>query len=241
MNEEKTKKNEITEDGAKQSEDKPKPAKRTWFCAVVQTDFPDQMDCLRYIAQHPEQFPVCIAIVHDKDRFDKDDDEDAAKFAKSETYVRKNADGTESEYRNGDIKPPHIHLLLKMPRKMLASSLSKQFCNQVYFQDCSDEIGYAHYLTHNVFRARNKHQYAPADICKCEYTTQKGWRLYCEMTSGTSDIDLVDACDIWQDALRNEKGDMAAALALLCVNGQNYVIKKIASHSNFFDKYFKHQ
>lgn len=240
MSEEKIKKDEITEDGAKQSENEPKPAKRTWFCAVIQTDFPDQTDCLRYMAQHPEQFPVCIAIIHDHDKFDAEDEEDAKKFEKSEIYVRKNGDGTESQFRSGDAKPPHIHLLLKMPRKMLASSLSKQFCNQIHFQDCSDEIGYAHYLTHNVFRARKKYQYAPADVCKCEFTTSKGWRLYCEMTSETSDIDLVDACEMWQDALRNEKGDMAAALALLCVNGQNEIVKKIASHSNFFDKYFRH-
>lgn len=220
--------------------EKKSPVKRVWFCAVIQCDYSAQMDCLRYMIQHPEQFPVCIGIVHDKDKFDKDDEEDSDKFAESEIYTRKNGDGSESQFRSGDAKPAHVHLLVKMPRKMLASSLSKQFCNQVHFQDCSDEVGYMHYITHNTFAARNKHHYAPADVCKCEYTTQKGWRLYCELTSETADCDLVDACEVWQDALLSEKGDVAAALALLCVNGQNEVIKKIAAHSNFFDKYFRH-
>ena len=221
-----------------ENEEKQKPSKRVWFCCIVQADFPDQMEVLRYMSAHPEQFPCMISILHDKDTFSEDDEEDAGKF-KNGVYVRKNADGTQSEFHFGDVKPAHYHVMFKMPRKVLASSLTKQFCRQVTIMDCSNEIGYAHYLTHNVFHARKRYQYAPDAVCMCEFTNRKGISVYIDLTE-QSGMDFSDICSEWVKVLREAEGDMTHAVEILCSGGENEVLKKIAAHSNFFDKFFKH-
>ena len=109
--------------------DEPQEKKQLWHIAIVQADFPEQMDVLRYIRDHREQYPLVIAVCHDKDVFSEDDEEDAGKFTNG-VYVRKNSDGTESEYHFGDVKPRHYHVMLKCTRPVRSSSLTSSFCSK---------------------------------------------------------------------------------------------------------------
>lgn len=220
--------------------DSPPPEKKQlWHLAIVQSDFPEQMDVLRYIKAHPEQYPLVIAICHDHDTFQEDDEEDAGKF-KNGVYVRKNADGSESEFRFGDAKPVHYHVMIKCTRPVRSSSLSASFCKQVHFQKCSNEVAYAFYLTHNCFIARNRYQYKPDDVCYCDFTNRKGWYEYCNLTLNAG-MDFAEVCEQWQDALQAADGSLQDAVGYLVVNGEHETLKQVASKSNFFDKFFNHK
>ena len=71
--------------------------------------------------------------------------------------TRKNGDGSESQFRAGDIKPAHIHMIVRVRKKMRASTLSKRFCGQVHFESTAQKYGdtfeACRYLTHELSRS----------------------------------------------------------------------------------------
>ena len=105
------------------------------FIAVVQCDYSSQMDVFRWLLNDSSY--ACIWIQHDKDTFTAEDISERAQ--KGVDYItRKNGDGTESQYKAGDVKPAHIHLIVRVRKKMRASTLSKRFCSQVHFEARSE-------------------------------------------------------------------------------------------------------
>ena len=130
------------------------------FIAVCQCDYSAQMDVFRWLLSDASY--ACIWIQHDKDIFTAEDIAERAE--KGVEYItRKNGDGSESQYKAGDLKPAHIHLIVRVRKKMRASTLSRRFCGQVHFEATAQKYGdtfeACRYLTHESFRARTKYQY----------------------------------------------------------------------------------
>ena len=99
------------------SEEKKNPPRETpsnKFCAVIQADFPDQMDVLRWLKSDP--YYIVIVAEHSADTYADDDFSDDENGVK----VRKNGDGTESEFRVGDAKPLHYHVMVQTASKIRA-------------------------------------------------------------------------------------------------------------------------
>lgn len=106
-----------------------------WFLAVVQADYPAQMDVLRWIEQDATY--TLIYILHDRDTYTESEiEENPARDEKGQSlhYItRNNSDGTMSQYRAGDVKPAHYHALIGVSHKMRASTLYKRFCGQLFY------------------------------------------------------------------------------------------------------------
>lgn len=196
------------------------------FLAVIQADFPEQMDVLRWLVKDP--YYTVIVALHDRDTYEATDMDDG-----QETHKRTNGDGTESEFRPGDVKPAHYHLIIKTRTKIRATALQNRFCGQVHFEAASDAQEYARYLTHSTFAARNKHQYN-ADEAILPHTPASGWKLYTDLIS-THDADEI--CDIIEDFAAAcetmNKSDIVVSLA----KARNVTaLKSIMAHGYFYDK-----
>lgn len=158
-----------------------------WFLAVVQADYPSQMDVLRWIEQDATY--TLIYILHDRDTYTETEiEEHAEKDEKglSLHYItRKNGDGTMSQYRAGDVKPAHYHALIGVSHKMRASTLYKRFCNQLFFaipqKEFGDRVEACRYLTHESFRARDKYKYPRSDVRYSKVREDESKQIYTEM------------------------------------------------------------
>lgn len=212
------------------NEEKKAPPRETpsnKFCAVIQADFSEQMDVLRWLKQDP--FYIVIVAEHSADTYAEDDfkeDENGVK-------VRKNGDGTESEFRVGDSKPLHYHVMVQTASKIRAGSLSKRFCNQVHFQALNDAQEYARYLTHSTFAARNKAQY-DAEKAIRPHTTLAGWKWYCDLMQT---IESEDVCTLVEDWLTlTAANDFRGAVEILAQTRRTRGLASVMSHSYFYDK-----
>lgn len=196
------------------------------FCAVIQADYRNQMDVLRWL-QHDPYYTVIIAL-HASDVYDADD------FPAGETArVRDNGDGTQSEFRAGDAKPAHYHIIVKTATKIRAESLTKRFCGQVHFQALSDTQEYARYLTHGTFAARHKAQYDSMDIIR-PLTGDRAWRWYCDLTATHDSDDICAIVEQWCD-MTDHMSARDACLAL-AGNRQTKALASVMAHGYFYDK-----
>ena len=219
-------------DKSEKKERRPPQTQTQYFCAVVQSDSPEQMDAMRWMLQDRQY--LIIAALHDKDAYTVE--EIAAKGAGG-VYTRKNADGTESQFRAGDVKPAHYHLLIKTRAKMSAESLTKRFCSQVHFQTCSDRYEYARYLLHNTFSARYKYQYK-ADCLSFGGSPDESIRWYQEMSMTENDIVL----DVVQRALiaatdgehTKFRRDM---LETVLQDRDAELLRSMMAHTHFYDNF----
>lgn len=195
---------------AEQTAAKTPPATR-WFRAVVQADESGQMDVLRWLA-NDACYEVCY-ILHDKDVKQADDeDEDETK-------------GLEV----GQAVKPHYHMIVRVPKKISAQTMTKRFGGYVHFQRCSDPFDYARYLTHEVFRARNKHRYSRDAVLG-------DLSFYAELLSESAQV--TSCCNEWYEALKENDNDTKKAFAAVCRTGNTALIKSIMSHSYFYERFF---
>lgn len=215
------------------------------FIAVVQCDYSEQMDVFRWILNDTSY--ACIWIRHDKDTFTQEDISERA--TDNANYItRKNGDGSESQFKAGDIKPAHIHMIVRVRKKMRASTLSKRFCGQVHFEATAQKYGdtfeACRYLTHESFRARSKYQYSRDCV-------QFSGASFCEARGYYNDLMRQDGDNLLSDlqhfiqykdnsseftsiadrALTSSA--IATRLAVQC--GDITLVKRIMSHSYFFD------
>lgn len=215
------------------------------FIAVVQCDYPAQMDVFRWILNDASY--ACIWIQHDKDVFAAEDI--AERAAENVDYItRKNGDGSESQYKVGDIKPSHIHMIVRVRKKMRASTLSKRFCGQVHFEATAQKYGdtfeACRYLTHESFRARTKYQYPRSAVQFSGASFCDSRSYYNDLMSQDGDILLSDLHRFMQYKDNSSEfsviadrclTDSAIATRLAVHNGDTTLVKRIMSHSYFFD------
>lgn len=215
------------------------------FIAVVQCDYALQMDVFRWLLNDASY--ACIWIQHDKDIFTAEDIAERA-IDGLDYITRKNGDESESQYKAGDIKPPHIHLIVRVRKKMRASTLSKRFCGQVHFESTAQKYGdtfeACRYLTHESFRARSKYQYSRDCVQFSGASFCDSRSYYNDLMSQDGDLLLSDLQRFMQykDNSSNFAGivdrrltDSAIATRLAVHNGDTALVKRIMSHSYFFD------
>lgn len=211
------------------SESKPRETPSDKFGAVIQADFPEQMDVLRWLQKDP--FYTVIAALHDSDKYTDEDipeDENGQRVR-----VRDNADGTKSEFRVGDVKPAHYHLIVKTSSKIRANSLAKRFCGAVHFEALHDAQEYARYLTHSTFAAREKTQYDAEQAIR-PHTPAAGWRLYCDLMQTQESSDIITVIEDWCTLTQSmSKRDAVMQMAAM---RRTEGLKSIMSHAYFYDK-----
>lgn len=232
----------IVSDGAKSDYHEPAVLD---FIAVVQCDYGDQMDVFRWILNDTSY--ACIWIQHDKDKYTPEDIAERAADG-ADYIIRKNGDGSESQFKSGDIKPAHIHMIVRVRKKMRASTLSKRFCGQVHFEATAQKYGdtfeACRYLTHESFRARSKYQYPRECV-------QFSGSSFCDSRSYYNDLMNQDGNLLLSDLQRfmqykDNSSDFsgiadgtltssAIATRVAVHNGDTTLVKRIMSHSYFFD------
>lgn len=190
-------------------------SKTQWMCGIFQTDFSQQMEVFRWLVNDKQY--RCIWITHDRDIAEDD-------------RTRQLPDGSEQEIKKGDIKPAHIHIIIKLQKRLLPETFSKRFGSYVNFQACGDAAEYARYLTHNTFDSKNKAEYSPCDIC--------GDRaLYCELTSIRQDDDLCGNVSAFLH-LVEMCGSFNDAIAQLCIAGDTPLLRSVMGHAYFYKQLF---
>lgn len=212
----------------------PVEAPSRYFCAVAQCDFPAQMDVIRWLLSDDSY--TCFYIVHNADTYT---DDDIAEKGKGGVITRKNGDGTESQFKAGDKKPDHIHIIIETKTKMRSGTLTKRFCNQLHFFSCQKEYGdkyeAARYLTHESFRARGKHRYKRAEVKFSEGGAHdSAISLYGDCMQ-TEDGALLDDLREFIE-IKKQAGDTVAAVRATIATGNARAVKRIMSHAYFYDK-----
>lgn len=186
-----------------------------WMCAVVQADFPEQMDVFRWL-QTDNQYR-CVWILHDHD------------FTEEE-HRRKMPDGSEVTLKVGDKKYSHYHIIVKIPSKLSAETFSKRFGNYVNFQVCGDSKEYARYLTHETFSARGKYKYSRDEVCG-------DMALYHDLMVSAKDDDTCEIVERFSELTNLCNGDKALAVKMLCATHDISAVKSIMSHAYFYEKF----
>lgn len=205
-----------------------------YFCAVAQCDYSEQMDVIRWLLQDDSY--TCIYIMHDADTYT---DADITEKGENGVITRKNGDGTMSEFRAGDKKPAHIHIIVETKTKMRSNTLTTRFCSQLRFFACQKEYGdkyeAARYLTHESFRARSKHKYERSKVKYSEGGSHdSAITLYAELMQ-TEDGALLD--DLREFiAIKEQAGDTVQAVRATIATGNARAVKRIMSHAYFYDK-----
>ena len=186
-----------------------------YLCAVVQCDFPMQMEVYRYLMQCNTY--KCIAIVHDKDRYLQD-------------YERKNGNGEVNNYKVGDLVPPHIHIIIKLPRKFSAECFTDRFANYVHFEICHDPYEYALYFQHLTFQAikDNKVQYPKEAIFGDADMLDKYVHSVCQ-----SSHDYIT--EFYSAYMRG--GSPENALTILMQEGAVKTIQDVKRHAYFYRRF----
>lgn len=178
----------MAENAQKKARKPPESAARV-FRAVAQCDYPNQMSVVRWLMSDP--LYQVVTIIHDRDIYTP---EEVAERAETGTdYItRTNGDGSQLQYRAGDVKPAHVHLLLRVTAKMRASTLSKRFCGQLHFEAVADAPHCARYLLHRTYDSREKAQYSFEELRFSETGVSdcKEWynSLYGGFAHGTCDV-----------------------------------------------------
>lgn len=220
------------------------------FRSIVQADFPRQMEVLNWLTS--DTMYECIYIAHNHDIYDMEDEEDRKKFVNG-IYTRKNGDGSESQFRFGDTKPLHYHLVTICPKKIAEKTMMGRFGNYVIFQGVHDIFENIRYLTHETFRARNKWRYQRCEVqgnletyqhyiaeSQDEISFMKKWNdymsaarqkccLFCNR-SGTSE------CRAWCDIQQS----LAPKIAIQAVvdDGDLPLLRSIYAHSYLYKSFF---
>lgn len=205
----------------------PREAPSNKFCAVVQADFSEQMEVLRWLKSDP--YYIVIVAEHSADTYAEDDFKEEENGVK----VRKNGDGTESEFRVGDAKPLHYHIIVQTATKIRAGSLSKRFCDQVHFQTLNDAQEYARYLTHSTFKSRKKAQY-DAEKAIRPHTTVAGWKWYCDLMQTLENDDICTHVEDWLTL--TTANDFRGAVEILAQTRRTKGLASVMAHAYFYDK-----
>lgn len=238
----------MAEKKEKKARKPPETAARV-FRAVAQLDFPDQMGVARWIMSDP--LYQVVAIVHDRDVYTADEIQEQIKKRNQpagDYYTRTNGDGSQSQYRAGDVKPAHAHLLLRTTAKMRASTLSKRFSGQLYFEAVADAPHCARYLLHRTYDSRKKAQYEFEELRFSEVGASdcKEWynSLYGGFQAGTCDVvGRVQVARECIQALREsgeispERSDNQALVDLIVKNGDSEALGSIMAHAYFYKEF----
>lgn len=192
------------------------------FVAVVQVDFPMQMEVLNWL-ETDTSYRV-YSILHDKDTYTEEELSEGVR-------TRKNGDGSESEYRVNDVKPPHYHVVIHSQQKISCLSLEKRFGNYLHFEPCQDVYEASRYLTHDTFASKHKAQYPRSavhgDTC-----------LYWDRMRSPQEADTLEIAERWANLL-HLAGCKEDAITACIVARDKDLLDDIRKHPYFYDRFFK--
>lgn len=211
---------------------KQRPAQYTAFCAVVQCDYSNQMDVFRWLCS--DSVYTLVWILHDRDRFTVDDMDKDENGNRLDYHERTDGQGAKTRYKVGDIKPPHIHMIVKCGAKLQENTMAGRFGNYVHFDGLSDIQAYALYLTHRTFDARNKYQY-PEMAVQGDLNQYAEWAHLAqdEIEMGRRWLDYVHQARECSDA-----DTFSTALKLAIAAGDKTLYKSVMSHSYFYKNFY---
>lgn len=217
----------------KKKERRPPETQTQYFCAVVQADYAAQMDVMRWLMQDRQY--LCISALHDKDTYTAEDIDDKGV---NDVYTRKNGDGTQSQFKAGDAKPAHYHLLIKTRAKLRPSALTKRFCGQVAFQACSDRYEYARYLTHDTFDSRAKYHYDVSALAFGGDSTQcLRWYTSMAVTDEDSILDVARRA-LAASRMPDGSGTSPREMLLNVLDSEDAdLLRSMMAHSHFYDRF----
>lgn len=191
----------------------------TWFRCIIQSDFSDQMDVFRWIIAHPAESRCCW-IFHDHDKV----------LTEEEEHTRLMPDGSEKDFKIGDKKPDHYHVILKIPKKLTADTFSKRYGNYVHFQICSDPRNYIRYFLHDTFISKHKYHYSSECIkgdAELIHDLLKSERHVLPVECLQRYLAAYDACS----------GDTRLTIETLLVSGDTDTVNSVMSHSYFYGRF----
>lgn len=221
-----------------------------FFIAVAQSDFTAQMDVVRWL-HHDSQYTT-VAIEHTQDRYTPEEIAEREPEKGCGYFVRKNGDGSESQLKAGDLKPPHWHILVRTQKKMRAETLTNRFSGQLHFftarEKFGDEYEAARYLLHKSFGSRGKYQYPESAL---EFWSQglDAQEMYRDLTN-TENACVVKTVERFRKAKQDALSTLAAeeieysdeiaqkmAVHKLLENGDCETIRSIMAHAFFYSKF----
>lgn len=209
------------------------PPQSCYFVAVMQADYPEQMDVFRWLLR--DKSYCVVAILHDRDRFAADE------IPEGTTKTRKNGDGTQSEFKMGDVKPPHYHVMIKLSHKTTVKALGKRFCNQVNFRLCGDRWYYAAYLTHDTFDSQQKARYSETELIFSDVTAMPSVNFYqnCRIDADMQSISAIkQAIEYVSFMNKAGAGCNAKDLVQFAIDNDNTVLlRQIMSHAYFYKSF----
>lgn len=186
-----------------------------WMCARFALWSDTQLEVFRWLVSDAQY--RCVYILHDRDTADS---EDVGKEYHMDADIVKT-------YALGDPKPPHYHMIIRIPKKLSAETFSKRFGKYVNFQICGDPSDYAFYLTHQTFASKHKYQYNESDVCG-------DVAMYKDLIKTNFGDDVCATILQFTDAVRRANGDQQKAVALLCREGNAHVLRSVMSHGYFY-------
>lgn len=186
-----------------------------WMCCVIQCDFSHQMDVFRWL-KDDDQYR-CIYICHDHDICDEERD-------------REDESGNTTHLQVGDLKPEHIHMIIKLQKRMSPDTFSKRFGCYVNFQLCADPSEYARYFTHDTFGSKHKHHYAKSNV-------RGDLQLYQDLLKGQKTHDSLSVVQRYIDMVR-EGIPHTDIISEICSRGDADLLNSIMGHSYFYNNFF---
>lgn len=188
-----------------------------WFVARVTLHSETQMQVFRYL-QTAMQYRVIWAL-HDHD----------VAIAEDVGKEYQKTDGTKGVYSLGESKPPHYHLIIKVPRKITEKGINERFAQYVHFQKCGDPVEAAFYLNHNTFKAKAAGKYLyDVDIVHGDID------MYKDLTKSGRSEDAAQCIRAYRDALKSCNNNAVAAVEKLVESGDMSTVKNIMSHAYFY-------
>lgn len=210
-----------TEDAGKSGDFGRTPSSR-YFRFVVQQREPRQMDVLRWL-ESDECYDL-VYILHDRDV--RQNDNQGADTSQDDT----DPDSKTDEIGDDGHIMPHYHGIVRTKKKVTSMTMTKRFGGYVHFQIAGDPFDYARYLTHECFRARNKHKYNRSEV-------KGNHDFYIELLND-SDLRAFECVSDWSALMAKNEHDHKKALTSAVKQGDKRLIKSIMSHSYFYKEFF---
>ena len=157
---------------------------------------------------------------------------------------RTNEDGTESEFRVGDVKPGALsHSFEGSEKKMRASSLAKSLLQTTFISRAFRFLlSYArYYLTHSTFDSRKKYQYKVRDVRFSDVTASQSKTMFDTLYAGFGGglVDTVERvvahrAEIAASGAAEPQKELVRAL---CSAGDVEALGSLMSHAYFYKEF----
>lgn len=193
-----------------------------YHCFVAQTREEQQIEVVRWLRDDAANFKL-VWVEHYADKKPPD-------TVKPEQLEENESDI--HQYSESGLVLPHIHGLVKLPKRQSPESLTSSFAGYVHFQRCSNPHRYLQYMLHRDFKSSfdpNKHQYNFDEL----QTNDTAFLATLSTPIEDSDIMLR-----WCDYLERCSGSISAAMALAVSESDFVLVREIKVHSYFYYRFF---